>query len=204
MRLSRTLSLGAVLSVVACATGVDLPPDYYSPSLADAGLGRDAAGGGGQIGSSTGSSTMGGSSSASANSDGPSGSVAVDSGSGCLSTQKSCDNKCVPPGASYGCSLTGCTPCPSGPAQSFAKCNGETCDFDCLSGYQRSGQSCVVAAGGAGGGAGGGGIGGPTGSDAGTTTCDGMTCTGCTPVIQAACCKKDGKCGCMYPFAPCE
>jgi hypothetical protein len=229
MRFSRSSSLVSVLLAAACATGVDIGPEGLAPYLTDAGLSADDSRGGkaGSTGrSGTSSYGAGGDPSTNAGAGGASltttagsggtngagpptrdaagagGAIAIDSATGCVSTQKACGGRCVLPNASVGCSLTGCDSCPIGPSHSLSKCTGNQCDFDCLSGYQRSGPSCVVSEGGVGGSGGSDGGGGSQG-DGGPGGCSPAQCGGCIPVIQAPCCKSDHTCGCQYPFAAC-
>jgi hypothetical protein len=67
------------------------------------------------------------------------------SAGGCTGGQKLCNGACVSPGPANGCSLTGCTPCAaSAPAHGVLSCKQEQCDFQCQSGFNRTGSSCVA------------------------------------------------------------
>ena len=83
---------------------------------------------------------------------------------GCASGEKSCGGICIKPSPGVGCGPTDCTPCPAVP-NATSTCVGSLCDFDCISGYVKSGNSCVLQGGGGtgGGSGGGGGTGGSTG-----------------------------------------
>jgi len=238
MHFSRSSSLVSFLLSAACATGVDLAPEALlvtdagssaEPSrgggqvASTGGSGSSSSGAGGApstggallaTGGDGGGTTTPGSGGTNAagpptsDAAGTDGAVAVDSGSGCVSNQKPCGGRCVLPNASVGCSLTGCDSCGIGPPHGFAKCTGDQCDFDCLSGYSRNGSTCVVSEGGIGGSGGSGGTGGSGGSggserDGGASGCSPSQCSGCIPIIQAPCCKSDHTCGCQYPFAAC-
>src|SRR2546423_15098143 len=123
------------------------------------------------------------------------GALAVDSATGCVATQKSCDGRCVVPDPRLGCALTGCDPC-SAPANGVAQCIGTECDFSCLTGYVRSGSSCVVGEGGGGDGAA------DASKEGGPSVCLPSQCGGCLPLIQAPCRQAGNTCGCQYPFSP--
>jgi hypothetical protein len=202
----------AVVSVEACAVGVDNGSVGLRKVLSDAALepdvsrgvgagGGSAGGGGASVGSAGRGGVNGGGSSSGGSANGDAavtdGPLAVDTATGCILGQKSCGGLCVIPEARVGCGLTGCTPCPT-PDHSFAHCTETECDFDCLSGYAQSGAICVPSEGGGAGGAGGSNV------DAGPTLCVASMCGGCIPFIQAPCCKPDNSCGCQYPFAPCK
>jgi hypothetical protein len=212
MRYWRNFSVLSVVLAAACAVGVD---NGYEPPGRDAALDSHLsphAGGAKGDGAETGSAGLGGSISggwAIGDAGVSDALLAVDTATGCIPTQKACGGLCVIPGALVGCGLSGCTPCPS-PPFSVARCGGSECDFDCLTGYQRSGTICVPGEGGGAGGGGAGGAGtgqggaGDSGLDAGPTLCVASQCGGCIPFIQAPCCKADNSCGCQYPFAPCR
>jgi hypothetical protein len=101
-------------------------------------MGANGTGGaGGTTGGGSGGTTGGGSSGASGS---------VDSGT-CSAGQKRCGGLCVLPQPSVGCSLTSCTPCPAPPPNGSGVCVGQTCDFQCLSGYMKSGSTCVPTGG---------------------------------------------------------
>jgi hypothetical protein len=53
-----------------------------------------------------------------------------------------CSTACVPVSTSS-CGAT-CQPCPSAPAHGKAVCRSGGCDFECDSGYSKSGASCVL------------------------------------------------------------
>lgn len=117
-----------------------------------------------------------------------SGGTAGDAGPQCQATEKFCLGKCTTPNPGVGCALTGCTQCPSAPANGVEQCITGKCDFVCYSGYQKNaaGTSCDPTNTGSGGATGSGGSGG---------TCNPSTCPKCG---FAACCNGAGRCGCNW------
>jgi hypothetical protein len=171
MRVSTLLVSLLVLSVGACATGEHLPGggtnDRESIGGQDGGptgtSGKDAgtasenggagaggartsnAGTAGQSTTSGGSGTVDASFGLDASTDGPT----PEAGNGCIPGQKPCvDGLCWPQSPAHGCDLgPSCQACPGPPANGFAKCTGQECDFDCNSGYHRASSSCALGAG---------------------------------------------------------
>jgi hypothetical protein len=112
----------------------------------------------------------------------------------CQAGEKVCGGVCALPTPNIGCGLGDCTKCPNAaPANGFLKCVNGACDFDCFSGYAKSGSSCKSASGG---------DGGPLGA------CDKNSCPSCGTPTFIACCTKSNSCGCTeafaFGFAPCN
>src|SRR6266540_4139115 len=216
----RTLTILGLLAVAACAVGTlgDEPsmrraPDSGVPSDASRADGRAGStvttgagssgstgitsGGGTSTGGSAGSGSNaaggGGTNSGGAGTDAP---PAIDSGTGCAATEKSCNGRCVAPSPSIGCRLDGCDACPSPPSHATAKCSDNKCDFECASGYERNGGGCF-AVGGSDGGQGG------SSNDGGGSRCVASQCQECVSVLSVHCCKADNACGCSYLGGPC-
>jgi hypothetical protein len=100
----------------------------------------------------------------------------------CSAAEKVCSGVCTQKSPANGCSAPNCSACAAAPANGVRSCNAQgQCDFDCLSGFQKSGNQCTRGTGT--GGAGGGGAGGSGGS----VVCGGETCQSC-PGDQVACC----------------
>jgi hypothetical protein len=129
----------------------------------------------------------------------PTGGVPTGDAGGCQIGEKRCGGNCVVPASSNGCGLTSCTPCP-GPAPNggVLACDdtNHVCDFVCLSGFIKSGSSCVpTSAGGASG------SGGSVGAGGGT--CVPANCPRCLLCgASAACCTTSGRCGCPSLCVP--
>jgi hypothetical protein len=126
-------------------------PSGGSAGVASGGVGGTGAGGaGGGTGGGTGGVPTGGGGGT----------------TGCGTGEKKCGGVCVVPNPGIGCNLTDCNACPQPPANSQWFCNSGTCDFTCLNGYVKQGQTCIstgqggTSSGGApgGGGTGGGGL----------------------------------------------
>lgn len=118
---------------------------------------------------------------------GSSGSPQGGSAGSCASNEKVCGGICVRSGPSNGCTPTSCNPCPTAaPANGVQICNQGQCDFDCLSGYTKSGNSCTGGGGGGGGGA-----------------CNASSCPTCLAGLGQACCTSSNACGCSLFGLPC-
>lgn len=173
------------LCFIGCATGEGVGPTDGTAGFGAAGSAGAALDGGktdfpgsGGIGISGagGTSAAGGvGSQAGAGSGGTAGSAGAPgtgatAGSGgttsCAPNEKKCGGLCVEPSAGVGCDLTACSPCGI-VANANLKCTGTLCDFDCISGYVKSGSSCVPQ----GGSGGSPGSGGSTGTGGGGTGC---------------------------------
>jgi hypothetical protein len=101
----------------------------------------------------------------------------------CTASEKVCNGACVSPGPANGCTLTDCTPCsPPAPAHGVLVCNQGKCDFNCQSGFNKSGNTCVAP---------------PVycqGSDGGV---DGGPCKNSCPLSGSTqCCTGRKQCGC--------
>jgi hypothetical protein len=113
---------------------------------------------------------------------GSSGAPQGGSAGSCSADEKVCGGICVKPAPSNGCGPQGCTACPTpAPTGGVQACVNGQCDFNCLSGYTKSGTTCTPPVGGAGGGGG--------------LVCGGQTCTNPCPAATP-CCKSAGGCGC--------
>lgn len=145
---------------------------------AGAGSGGVASGGGGSGGAVSGGASSGGSATGGTGAGGSGGGSG--GASGCSSGEKLCGGLCVPPSPAIGCSLTDCVACPSLPANATnLHCTATVCDFDCLSGYTKSGSACVPSGGG-------GTSGGGSGGTGGGTACV-LPCDPSNPAIQFIC-----------------
>lgn len=181
--------------VAGCATGETLDDEGSGGGSSGGSAGAAAVGGktdnptGGSAGQ--GSGGIGGSAGASGGaggggnggqpSGGASGSGGATGGSGgCTGGEKSCGGLCVPPSPGVGCSTTTCTPC-GAISNANLKCTGDQCDFDCVSGYVKSGSSCVPQSGSGGSP----GTGGSTGTG-GSSGCA-MPCSFSDPASQFVC-----------------
>jgi hypothetical protein len=197
MRFGWVGALSLVVGFFGCATAESIAPDGTSGFAGAVATGGTGAGGkgdnpndggaGGVSGGSTGGvagdtggsggDTGGTTSGGAAGSGGSSGSCSVG--------QKLCGGVCIPPSPGVGCSATDCTPCPSPPPNANSVCSGTLCDFSCMSGYTKSGSTCVSSGGGGGtGGTGGGGAG--TGGTSGGSGCP-APCTPSDPTSQFLC-----------------
>jgi hypothetical protein len=121
---------------------------------------------------------------------------------GCPPNQKSCNNVCVEPNPSVGCSLDHCEPCPPDPpANSEIICGDHQCVAQCKQGFVPVGGQCVPessvdgggGATGTGGNAGAGGRGGSGGRQ-----CVVEQCPSCSPFVGMACCTFFRTCGCSF------
>jgi hypothetical protein len=123
----------------------------------------------------------------------PGGSGAPQGGAAsCQADEKTCGGVCVRPAPGNGCGPQGCTACPTpAPTNGTLACINGQCDFNCLSGFTKSGSSCMGPTGGGGGGGGGG------------IMCNGQTCTNACP-LSTQCCKSGGGCGCNIPLFGCQ
>ncbi|MCC6216426.1 MAG: hypothetical protein IT376_16310 [Polyangiaceae bacterium] len=144
-----------------------------------AGAGGSGAGGAGTGGAGTGGAGTGGAGTGGAGTGGA-GTGGSGGTAGCGGGDKLCGGLCVQPSPALGCSLADCVACPSLPANATnLHCTGTACDFDCLTGYLKSGSSCVPSGGG---GTSGGGSGGTGGGGACVLPCDPSN-----PAIQFIC-----------------
>jgi hypothetical protein len=119
-----------------------------------------------------------------------SGGSSGDGGIACPVGQKDCSGTCTSPTPNVGCGLTDCTKCPNAaPANGFLKCTNGACDFDCFSGYTKSGSACTSTTGG-------------TGGTGGNGKCSASSCPSCGIPSFAACCTGSNSCGCEEIFFP--
>lgn len=120
----------------------------------------------------------------------------------CPQGQKFCAGNCFAPNPGIGCGLTGCTGCGAPPTNSFRKCTGEMCDFECNWGYKlnAAGDGCEVNPD-AGPPPGSGGSQGAGGSGSGAT-CTPSDLSKCPICAGPQCCKPDGTCGCNTFWIP--
>jgi hypothetical protein len=124
-------------------------------------------------------------------------------GSNCAPGFKDCSGACERPSPSSGCDPVDCTPCSAPPpANGVLTCSGPTCDFICLSGFTKVGDTCTptTGTGGAGGTGGADGTGGASG-------CVPASCPTCCLGAMTGCCKTNGTCGCpalCVPGAGCQ
>jgi hypothetical protein len=122
----------------------------------------------------------------------------VGAGGDCGMNQKRCNDTCVSAVPANGCNSAGCSMCPGpAPDHGLLTCNTQNaCDFDCLSGFKRSGTTCVSSngSGGSGGGSGG------SGGSGGMVTCGPLPCLPC-PGNNVTCCDKltGNLCLCALP-----
>lgn len=143
--------------------------------------GKAATGGTSSGGTSSGGTSSGGKASGGAGTGG----TADPDGGNCAAGQKFCGGLCTPPAPRVGCGLTGCDPCSiTAPANGYVTCSNNQCTFDCLSGFTKSGNSCMGT------GNGGGGAG----------NCQPSRCMNCGAVLGPGCCNAQGKCSC--PLIP--
>jgi hypothetical protein len=121
----------------------------------------------------------------------------------CGPNQKSCQNVCVEPSATFGCSLTDCSPCPDPAPNSEVICGDNQCVARCKTGFVPLGGQCVPensvdAAGGASGGGGTAGTGGRGGRGGGSGQCVVEQCPSCSVFRGVACCTFFRTCGCSF------
>lgn len=63
----------------------------------------------------------------------------------CATSEKACNGTCTNFGPGNGCSAPGCTACPTPPQNSVLACNVQgQCDFNCLAGFVKSGNTCCA------------------------------------------------------------
>ncbi|MBX3129167.1 MAG: hypothetical protein KF718_20790 [Polyangiaceae bacterium] len=146
--------------VAGCATGETLDDEGSGGGSSGGSAGAAAVGGktdnptGGGAGQGAGGGSAGASGGAAGSGSGGqpsggapgSGGAATGGSGGCSGGEKSCGGLCVPPSPGVGCSTTTCTPC-GAISNANLKCTGDQCDFDCVSGYVKSGSSCVPQSG---------------------------------------------------------
>jgi hypothetical protein len=126
------------------------------------------------------------------------------SGTGCAPDQKSCNNVCVKPDPSMGCSLTNCEPCPPPAPNSDVICGDHQCVAQCKMGFVPVGGQCVPensvdGGGGTAGNGGNGGAGGRGGSGgSGGRQCVVEQCPSCSVFVGMACCTFFRTCGCSF------
>jgi hypothetical protein len=137
---------------------------------------------------------------------GGSGGTEITGGAGgaapCGPNQKSCENLCVEPNATFGCSLTDCTPCPDPAPNSEVICGDNQCVARCKTGFVPVGGQCVPensvdAGGGASGNGGSAGASGRGGSS-GRGQCVVEQCPSCSVFRGIACCTFFRTCGCSF------
>jgi len=112
-------------------------------------------------------------------------------GGSCGTMQKLCGGVCVGQAPANGCAAATCSACPGpAPDHGLLICNSSgSCDFECLSGFQKDGAVCTSSTG-AGGTTGGGGT---TGSGGGPLTCGITLCfLPCLPGSTLCCDKLSG------------
>jgi hypothetical protein len=210
-------STGAADSGAAASTGTG---GFASPSGSGGSVQGDGAtssggtGSGGAAGEAPGGS--GGTSGSSGSGSGGSGSsgsggtsTGGNGGTSCPAGQKLCGGLCVAPKPALGCTLLGCDPCPTPPSFGSSVCVGDACDFECFTGYAKSGSTCVSSSGGSGG-AGGSGAGGTSGT--GGTSGGGMQCFHCSGTCAGLnsdsacfvdCVGNQGRPGCIWSAGTC-
>jgi hypothetical protein len=179
-------ALTSLIIVAGCATGEGVgPTDGIAGAAGSAGSALDGgktdfpgtggisvsggAGGMGGAGSQAGAASGGvggGAGAASGGAPGTGAGTGSGGGTSCAPNEKKCGGLCVIPTAGVGCDPTACNPCPA-ISNAILKCTGSLCDFDCVSGYLKSGSSCV-SQGGSGGSPG---SGGSTGTGGGGSGC---------------------------------
>jgi hypothetical protein len=122
------------------------------------------------------------------------GRMSTDAGS-CPNGQKMCGGVCVVPAPSNGCGLTGCNKCPGPPPNGgVLACdnNAHTCDFVCLSGFTKQGNTCMSN----------GGSGGTGGGGGSTGNCVASVCPKCCFGAEPGCCASSTSCGCPLLCIP--
>ncbi len=172
--------------------------DVSTPPPAGAGGSPLPTGSGGALADGSGGSTPSGSGGSTVASGGT-------DGAPCANGQKSCNGTCTLPTPSFGCGLTGCDPCTlTAPAHGYLKCTGTQCDFDCFSGYTKSGNQCTGSGSSSGSSSGGSTGGSSSSGSTGGSSSSGSTgacptspagCPSCGAVFGPGCCA-GSKCGC--------
>jgi len=95
-----------------------------------------------------------------------------------VASQKMCGGSCMGIGPANGCSKTTCNACAAPvPTNGVAACNGGQCDFECLSGFVRTENSCASP---------------PTG-----VLCNGQLCTNSCSTGSQCCNTVMNQCGCL-------
>ncbi len=209
--------LACLFILMGCATGEGIGPGDGTAGAAQAGSAGSGIGGGKtDFPGGTGGISVAGAGGASAGAGGSFGGSAgavtggapgtgAGTGSGgtaaCNPGEKKCGGLCVPPSPGVGCDATACSPCAAVPNGNL-KCSGTTCDFDCVTGYTKSGSSCVPQSG-TGGSPG---TGGTTGTGGGGGGCA-LPCNWTDPsnqlVCTAACLLSGQNFGLCTPFNCC-
>lgn len=204
----RGIVLLAVSVVSGCTSMLGIDGDYVAQGIVSSG-GHESGGGGspgttgglsGNVGEDAGLvDTANGGVSGGGSPDGAFGTTGgdanvVDAQTPCPTGRKRCTingtEACVAPDPSIGCGLTGCDRC-TWPPHGYGICNGDQCDFACISGYVRHGDRCDPISNDGGSSGGGGGTG-------GISLCSRSSdCPACGPFL-GCCVPLLSTCGCWY------